>query len=150
VTSTPTRAERANVKGAVGVIYLLHFDRALAHAKHYVGWTTDLEVRLDEHGGSNGSALMRAVKDAGIGWSLARTWLGNRDYERRLKARGKTRCCPICQREEVQLDHVATEANGGRSLTLSVGHGLTVAQIHAKAAEGLIASLVPTPRGGES
>lgn len=151
MSTATTRASRANVKGAIGVIYLLHFDRSLAHAKHYVGWTTDLVVRLDEHGGANGSKLMQAVKAAGIGWALARTWSGDRDHERRIKrAGGKSRICPVCRRGEVDLRHVATEANGWHSLTLSAGHGWTVAELHRMATEGVIASFIPQPRGGES
>jgi predicted GIY-YIG superfamily endonuclease len=148
--STGTRRALANTTGAVGVIYLLHFDRPLVHARHYVGWTTDLEARLDEHGGSNGSALMRAVKDAGIGWTLARTWTGDRDHERRIKrAGGKTRICPVCRHGSVELRHVAAEANGWHGLTAPVGHGMSVAELQAAAAEGVVA-IVPSPRGGGS
>lgn len=30
-------------------VYLIHFDRKIGHAQHYIGSTTDLERRLQEH-----------------------------------------------------------------------------------------------------
>lgn len=84
--------------GQPGTIYLLHFDRSFGHARHYLGWTTDLTKRLAAHGTCDGSALMRAVADAGIGWSLARTWPGDRYRERQLKGQGgRSRMCPLCR-----------------------------------------------------
>jgi predicted GIY-YIG superfamily endonuclease len=85
--------------GQPGTIYLLHFDRPFGHARHYLGWTRDLDARLAAHGKASGSALMRAVAAAGIGWRLAATWEGDRYRERQLKARGHTRKCPICRAE---------------------------------------------------
>lgn len=82
-----------------GTVYLLHFDRPLGHARHYLGHTDGpLERRLAQHGGPNGAALMRHVAAAGIGWRLARTWDGDRHRERQLKNQGgHTRHCPICR-----------------------------------------------------
>jgi predicted GIY-YIG superfamily endonuclease len=80
-----------------GVVYLIHFDRPYHHARHYMGWTADLENRLDAHAGGNGARLMQVVAEAGIGWRLARTWRGDRTLERRLKRRHNgPRLCPIC------------------------------------------------------
>ena len=84
--------------GIPGTVYLIHFDTPLKHARHYVGWASDLELRLERHRSGNGSALMRAVKDEGITWRLARQWAGTRNDERRLKKQRNTpRQCPICQ-----------------------------------------------------
>lgn len=82
-----------------GTVYLLHFDRPLRHARHYLGHTDGpLERRLAQHGGPNGAHLMRHVAAAGIGWQLARTWSGDRHRERQLKNQcGHTRHCPICR-----------------------------------------------------
>ena len=85
-------------------VYLLHFDAPLgdpskAHgmAQHYIGYTDDLETRLEAHRRGNGAAIMAAVSRAGIGWQLVRTWEGGRDLERQLKRRKKARClCPLC------------------------------------------------------
>ncbi|MBB5085041.1 putative GIY-YIG superfamily endonuclease [Nonomuraea endophytica] len=29
-----------------GTVYLLHFAQPYRHARHYLGWTTDLQARL--------------------------------------------------------------------------------------------------------
>lgn len=80
-----------------GTVYLLHFDRPYAHAKHYLGWTTDLPARLAEHAAGRGARLLAVVHAAGIGWRLARTWPGSRARERQLKRQGgASRCCPAC------------------------------------------------------
>lgn len=83
-----------------GVIYLLHFDQPFKHAAHYTGWTGrgELDKRLAEHGTAHGGRLLAVVKSAGIGWTLARTWTGDRNRERSLKRQGgASRRCPICQ-----------------------------------------------------
>lgn len=81
-----------------GTVYLIHFDRPLCHARHYIGWAAQLDRRLAHHAGGTGSKLMAAVARAGIGWQVARTWPGDRFFERRLKNRkNAARLCPICQ-----------------------------------------------------
>ena len=83
----------------VGTVYLLHFSSRLHHAGHYVGFTTDLARRVEDHRkGYAGARLMAAVKDAGITFQVARTWDGDRAFERRIKNRHATpRLCPVCQ-----------------------------------------------------
>jgi predicted GIY-YIG superfamily endonuclease len=83
----------------MGTIYLLHFDRPYGHARHYMGWTSSLDERLEAHAAGRGARLLEVVSAAGIGWTLARTWTGTRDKERSFKARGHTRKCPICKAE---------------------------------------------------
>ena len=51
-------------------VYLIHLDRPLAHARHYLGSTDDLERRLHEHQQANGSRMLAAVARAGISWQL--------------------------------------------------------------------------------
>lgn len=80
-----------------GTVYLIHFDRPYKHAAHYVGWTTNLEARLEEHRKGSGARLMEVLKEAGIGWKLAKSWPGTRELERRIKRQGgAARCCPAC------------------------------------------------------
>lgn len=67
--------KRENVPGTV---YLLHFDQPYRHARHYTGWTSDLESRLADHRDGRGARLMSVIREAGIGFSLARTWDGTR------------------------------------------------------------------------
>lgn len=96
-------------KNIPGTIYLLHFSRPFAHARHYIGWTTDLEKRLATHRAGDGSRLLRAVVKSGITFEVARLWLEKtRDFERKLHRRKDTRkMCPICKAS--RRDHVTNE-----------------------------------------
>ena len=38
-----------------GIVYLLHFDRSYRHARHYIGFTQNLEQRLEAHRAGRGS-----------------------------------------------------------------------------------------------
>jgi predicted GIY-YIG superfamily endonuclease len=81
-----------------GTVYLIHFDTPLHHARHYLGWTTNLKARLEAHRRGNGARLMEVITEAGITWRLARTWEGGRELERHLKRqKNSPRFCPICQ-----------------------------------------------------
>lgn len=90
------------MNGERGTIYLLHFDRPYKHAKHYLGWTLDLDTRIAAHRSGVGDCgrLMRVIKDAGIGFQLARIWTeATRTYERSLKNQGgRSRLCPLCKK----------------------------------------------------
>jgi len=89
-------------------VYLIHFDRPIGdldnprgQAQHYLGFTTDLDARLEAHRTGNGSAIMAAVSRAGVDWTVSRTWKGSRDLERRLKNQHNSpRLCPICRGDE--------------------------------------------------
>lgn len=76
-----------------GVVYLLHFDEPYKHARHYLGWTRDLDSRLADHRAGTGANLL-----AGIGFTLARTWSpADRNRERQIKNQGGlSRSCPTC------------------------------------------------------
>lgn len=82
----------------VGVLYLLHFDRPLHHARHYLGFCSSyegLESRFSYHASGSGSRLLRAV--GRNGWHVVRLWKGSRDDERRLKRRKESPAlCPEC------------------------------------------------------
>src|SRR5262245_18236984 len=81
----------------MATIYLLHFNQAYQHARHYLGLTDDLAARLDRHTAGNGARLMEVITGAGITWQLARTWEGDRKLERRLMNRKHTSLlCPVC------------------------------------------------------
>ena len=83
--------------GVDGTIYLLHFERPYRHARHYLGWTSDVPARLAEHAAGRGARLVAVINAAGIGWTLARTWPGTRTRERALKNQGgASRRCPLC------------------------------------------------------
>jgi predicted GIY-YIG superfamily endonuclease len=63
------------------VVYLIHLDQPLAHARHYIGFTDDLERRLHEHQQGNGAKMLAAVARAGISWRLARIKVGRNFYQ---------------------------------------------------------------------
>jgi predicted GIY-YIG superfamily endonuclease len=91
------------------IVYLIHFETPLKHARHYLGFTnSDLEDRLARHRAGGGSKLMRAIKEAKINWSVVRTWEGenvDRNFERRLKNRKQTHVfCPICRGSKPVID----------------------------------------------
>ncbi len=101
-------------------VYLIHLDRPVGskqsdearrlfglpprrredyepHAQHYIGWTTDLDERIEQHRTGQGAAILRAAGQAGISWQVVRTWEGGRDLERQLKNRHEgPALCPIC------------------------------------------------------
>src|SRR5438105_4055488 len=88
--------------GVPGTVYLVHFDSPFGHARHYTGWAANLEGRLWHHANATGANLLRHVRAAGIGWTLARTWQATRRKERSLKnSGGASRYCPICKRAPV-------------------------------------------------
>ncbi|MGA2011693.1 MAG: endonuclease [Solirubrobacteraceae bacterium] len=89
--------------GDAGVVYLIHFDVPYRHARHYTGWTRDLDARLQLHHAGAGARLLQVITDAGIGWTLARTWDGGRTRERQLKRQGgASRRCPICRAQRTR------------------------------------------------
>ncbi len=81
----------------MSTIYLLHLDTPLRHARHYVGLADDLDARLERHASGNGARMLAVCRERGITWQLARTWQGNRGFERWLKnKKNSTWFCPVC------------------------------------------------------
>jgi hypothetical protein len=92
---SPTMSRKSKTQS--GFVYLAHFSTNLHHARHHLGFATDLVQRLAQHRAGNGARLMEVIKDAGIEWKLVRVWHGDRGLERRLKRRKNTpRLCPVC------------------------------------------------------
>ena len=84
----------------VGQVYLLHFDRPLKHARHYLGWAIDAISRDDEHEKPwDRVKILAECRRQGIGWSLVRIWdKVTRAFERQLKqGHGAARLCPLCK-----------------------------------------------------
>jgi predicted GIY-YIG superfamily endonuclease len=86
----------------IGSVYLLHLDAPFGpphqQARHYLGFARDLEARLAHHAAGTGANLLRHVRAAGIGWTLARVWEGKtRAFERSQKRNGHAKRCPICR-----------------------------------------------------
>jgi predicted GIY-YIG superfamily endonuclease len=82
-------------------VYLIHFNKPYRHARHYLGFTTNLDKRITDHVCGMGARLMEVVTNAGIEWKLARTWQGDRKLERRLKDwHNAALLCPLCYGKE--------------------------------------------------
>lgn len=86
-------------------IYLIHFDPAYKHAKHYLGFARNLESRIQAHLLGRGARLTQVARDAGCTLLLVRIWEGaDRKMERKFKNRSHVpRLCPICKGEAVQM-----------------------------------------------
>ncbi len=97
-------------------VYLIHFDRPYIAktgkqkktAGHYLGSTADLAFRIREHANGRGARLMEIITQEGIGWSVVRTWNGDRKTERKLKNRhNHAALCPCCNQNIAHLRHGA-------------------------------------------
>lgn len=86
-------------------LFLLHFEPAYHHARHYLGYSKGLgrgrhyaeqiarNVKIGPH------ELVMAVQAAGCEISVADVWVGaSRPEQRRMRSNGSlSRFCPICQ-----------------------------------------------------
>lgn len=96
---------------SAGTVYLLHLDPPFRHARHYTGWTSNLDERLEAHRAGRGARLMEVVWEAGGSFRLARTWPGSRALERAIKdLRNAPRLCPVCTPSPWPLTRVLTAA----------------------------------------
>ena len=93
-----TRRRRTRRRRGPGLVYLIHFDRAYHHARHYVGYTENVAQRMDEHRAGHGSRLLAAVAAAGVGFEVAFIWTGaSRAFERCVhRYKNTPRFCPVC------------------------------------------------------
>lgn len=94
-------SKRQNVQGTV---YLIHMHGGLDRggmpglARHYIGWTEGpLADRIETHRKGAGARILRAANNRKISYDVARTWIGDRFLERRLKQKRATpKMCPVC------------------------------------------------------
>jgi predicted GIY-YIG superfamily endonuclease len=87
---------------AEGTVYLLHFERPYkGRMQYYLGFTRNLDKRLENHRQGTACATTKLAFDRGIGFTLARTWAGTPKLEREIKRRGVVNACPICPRRPV-------------------------------------------------
>lgn len=101
VSYAPTQPELVNT-GVMGTVYVLHFARPLAHARHYIGWTQNLPKRLAQHRAGYGGRLMACVSASGISYDVVHTEAGDRNRERQMKNRSSAarRRCWVCSVED--------------------------------------------------
>lgn len=96
-------------------LYLVHFERPLAHAQHYLGWTQcDLDERITRHRGGDGARLLAVANERGIGWEVVRVWPGaKRSVEQKYKrAKHNRRLCPVCRQEQITRGRASQNAQG--------------------------------------
>jgi len=86
------------------MIYLLHYDRPLHHAQHYLGSCDDPQ-RIQDHGnGTSRARLPEVFCQLGVQFVVARTWEGGRTDERKLKNQKNARVlCPICRTHKLTV-----------------------------------------------
>lgn len=86
------------------MIYLLHYDRPLHHAQHYLGSCDDPQ-RIQDHGnGTSRARLPQVFCELGVQFVVARTWEGDRTGERKLKNQKNARVlCPICRTQKLSV-----------------------------------------------
>lgn len=79
-------------------VYLIHLDKPLEHARHYVGYAEHVEQRLAHHRNGTGARLLAVCNERGIEYDIVRTWDGaDRTFERKLKnCKHAARYCPVC------------------------------------------------------
>ena len=87
-----------------GYVYVLHFDKPLCHAQHYIGCTCDVRQRLITHAQGRGARIVAAAMEQGITWRLAALGVthvaGMRRIERQLKEwHGCKEQCSLCTAE---------------------------------------------------
>jgi hypothetical protein len=84
-----------------GTVYLLHFSGRVSDrhtCQHYLGWTPGpVAERVATHAAGRGARLTQVAAERGLCLTVARTWHGGRELERRLKnQKHGPRLCPLC------------------------------------------------------
>src|SRR6266446_2791764 len=93
-------------------VYLIHLDTPLKHAKHYLGFSEDIQERVRQHRNGRGAAFMRTIAKEGISWHVSRIWDGDRDLERILKNQhNASHLCPTCIQERVYKKTLSIEVD---------------------------------------
>jgi hypothetical protein len=84
-----------------GTVYLLHFDTPFRHARHYIGFSIDVDKRLEDQLRGNGARLVRHALAAGISITLAQEFPNTSiRFELKMKNRGgAAKWCPVCKKE---------------------------------------------------
>src|SRR5512142_1788858 len=85
------------------MIYVLHFEPPLKHARHYVGFAESkrtLRARIEHHLAGSGAKIVAAAVAAGCTVTMTASFEGTRDDERRIKKGGHgPSVCPVCRAE---------------------------------------------------
>ena len=104
-------AKRANKNE--GFVYVIHFSEPFKHCRHYIGFTKNINARLQHHKANEGSRLLRALNLAGINYEIAATHVGDRNLERKMKNfNNSKRFCPICSGKVKDPHKIRIRNNG--------------------------------------
>lgn len=88
----------------MGYVYLIHFERPVGNARHYIGYTESFEQRIESHRAGTGSALCKIANEKGINWLVVRVWHdATRQDEVRIKKSTAKHICPICKFKDYDL-----------------------------------------------
>lgn len=82
-----------------GFVYIIHLAKPLAgsRARHYVGFSTQVEKRLFHHRKGTGSAFLREANRQRIPYALVVIFAGTKRDERKLKnCKNTAKYCPCC------------------------------------------------------
>lgn len=87
-------------------VYILHFETARHHAKHYMGSTVDLFQRLRQHARGEGAKLTAALAKDDQHWTVAALWqTADARLAERIAKSGHCgpAWCPICTKTPRRL-----------------------------------------------
>src|SRR5437667_8365046 len=83
-------------------VYLIHLHTSYKHAKHYLGFSENVQGRVQQRLRGNGARFMEVIAKQGISWHVSRVWDGGRELEAALKTwNNSARLCPTCLQEKV-------------------------------------------------
>ena len=89
----------------MAVVYLIHLDKPIHNARHYLGYTSlPVQARLARHKSGHGARLLKQANRLGIDYTVVRTWgcadqRQARRLERKLKrGRNSPKLCPKCNK----------------------------------------------------
>ena len=81
------------------MLYLIHFEKKIEHAQHYVGATKNIANRIKLHRVGRGANILRVANRLGIKWELVRVWKGSFELEIQMKKmKNSPRYCPVCSK----------------------------------------------------
>ena len=87
-------------------VYVIHFEKPMFHASHYIGSSVNIPARLAVHHAGNGSPMLRAATERGIKWSLSHVMFCDnehqaRNLEKKIKRHKHNRdYCPLCRQSK--------------------------------------------------
>jgi len=100
-----------------GTVYLLHFDQPYKHARHYVGWASNVRRRLAEHEAGRGARLLAVVRERGSAGSWPGCGQAAGPGSGRSSGRAPCRQCPLCGSRRGAARNATGRCRGAGPLT---------------------------------